>query len=342
MVPPARFIHDMDTNSRNPKQPLIWILLDDRAGNRSQCQGVADALGLDFQVKEVRYSALARLPNALLGASFLGLSMESRLGFQAPWPDLVIAAGRRTAPIARAIKARSPGKTALVQIMYPGNAGVGDFDLIAIPSHDEVVAGGNILTVLGAPHGITTGVLSKAAMEWQDKVATFPSPRIALLVGGSTRRRTFTPQMAAELGGMANQMAKSSNGSLMISTSRRTGKAAEDSLFAEISVPHQAFRWGQEGPNPYRGYLEMADTIIVTGDSVSMCSEVCATEAPVYIYAPSALITPKHGRLHDLLYDGGYARPLNGEWSVWRHDALNSADQIADAIRQRLLSVEAD
>lgn len=124
----------------------------------------------------------------------------------------------------------------------------------------------------------------------------------------------------------------------MISTSRRTGRAAEEALLQEITVPNTIFRWGQEGANPYRGYLALADAIVVTGDSVSMCSEVCATEAPVYIYAPTALTTEKHARLHRLLYHNGYARPLSGDWSMWTHPRLNSANKVAEAIRSRLMS----
>ncbi len=314
---------------------VIWALLDDRAGNRSQCLGVADALGLPYTVKEVRYSVFAHLPNNLLGAQFVGLSMVSRLGFRPPWPGLVIAAGRRTAPVARAIKVRNGGRTRLVQIMYPGSSGIGDFDLIAVPTHDEPKTGTNILPILGAPHGITGEKLTQAASELRDEVSFLSTPRIAVLVGGSTRRRKFTTDMARELGHLVNDMATVTGGSLMISTSRRTGQSAEAALMSEITVPHHMFRWGQEGANPYLGYLALADGVVVTGDSVSMCSEVCATEAPVYIYAPPALITDKHARLHQLLYAGGYARPLTGEWEDGIHPRLNSADSIAEAIRNR-------
>lgn len=347
----------MDGNNQSPGRPVIWALLDDRAGNRSQCLGVADGLGLPYVVKEVRYSVLARLPNGILGKSFAGLSMESRLGFRPPWPDVVIAAGRRTLPIARAVKARSiktsamnsgGGQARLVQIMYPGSSGIDDFDLIAVPSHDRPREAANILTVLGAPHGITPEKLSQADAEWRDSVSGLDAPRIAVLVGGSTRRRAFTPDMARELGRLVNGMAEAAGGSLMISTSRRTGKSAEAALVSEITVPHQIFCWGQAGgleggqerglggTNPYRGYLALADGVVVTGDSVSMCSEVCATQAPVYIYAPSALITPKHARLHQSLYAGGYARPLSGNWEAWTHPRLNAAETIVEAMRERL------
>ncbi len=334
----------MDDEKQSSAHGVIWVLLDDRAGNRSQCLGVADALGLPYVVKEVRYSVFARLPNSMLGKSLIGLSMESRLGFMPPWPDVVIAAGRRTAPVARAIKAHAiktgGGRTRLVQIMYPGTTGIDDFDLVAVPMHDAPKSGGNILPVLGAPHGITMDKLSQAASEWRDEISALAAPRIAVLVGGSTRRRTFTPEMGRELGCLVNGMAEAAGGSLMISTSRRTGESAEAALLKEITVPHHVFQWGQEGANPYRGYLALADGVVVTGDSVSMCSEVCATEAPVYVYAPPALITDKHARLHQLLYAGGYARPLaqplGREWENWSHPRLNSAESIVEAMWDRL------
>lgn len=337
MFAPDRLTHPMDHDVTSVKSPLVWALLDDRAGNRSQCLGVAEALGLEYRVKEVRYSPLAHLPNMMLGKSFLGLSMESRLGFKPPWPDLIIAAGRRTAPVARAIKARNGGRSKLIQIMHPGNSGLSDFDLVAVPSHDSPVSGRNVLTILGAPHGITPTLLSDAASEWGGKVAGLPAPRIAVLVGGSTRRRTFTTEMGRKLGVLANNMAHAAGGSLLISTSRRTGAGPEEAMLSQIGVPHAIFRWGQEGPNPYRGYLALADAIVVTGDSVSMCSEVCATEAPVYIYAPPGLITDKHARLHDQLYEQGYARPLSSEWSSWTHRRLNSALEIAEYTRSHVL-----
>ncbi len=317
-------------------EPLIWALLDDRAGNRSQCLGVAEALELPYVIKEVRYSPFACLPNGLFGASFAGLSHDSKLGFQPPWPDVVIAAGRRTAPVARAIKKLNGNRSRLVQIMYPGYSGINDFDLVAVPSHDKPKIGTNILTVIGAPHGITEDKLSQAALVLRDQVAELASPRIAVLIGGSTRRRAFTTGMGRDLGRMVNDMAASVQGSLMISTSRRTGASAEDAFLAEIKVSHQVFRWGQEGPNPYLGFLAMADGVVVTGDSVSMCSEVCATEAPVYIYAPPGLITDKHARMHQTLYAGGFARPLSGDWADWSHPRLNAAETIATAMRDRL------
>ncbi|MEE8351992.1 MAG: mitochondrial fission ELM1 family protein [Rhodospirillales bacterium] len=321
-----------DTPSSN--SPSVWVLADDRAGNRSQCFGVADALGLNYHVKNPTYGSLACLPNFLLGASFAGINHSSRSQLSPPWPDLVIAAGRRTAPVARKIKRLAGPECFLAQIMHPG-PGAGDFGLIAVPNHDGAINAPNSISFTGAPHGLTAERLAEEEKRWQGRFDDLAGPRIALIVGGTTRRRTFTSNMAAELARMASDMAIGSGGALLVTTSRRTGDA-EAALLDSINAPSRVYRWGEEGENPYLGYLACADAIIVTGDSVSMCSEVCAGTGPVYIYAPPALITPKHARLHAELYEKGYARPLNSTLEIWNHAPLNPARDIAAAIRERL------
>lgn len=324
------------------KTPEIWVLADDRAGNRSQCLGVADALGIDYQVKEIAYGPWSALPNVVLGASFSGLTADSRLGIHSPWPDVVIGAGRRTAPVARKIRAlakRNGSDCFLVQVMDPG-AGRGDFGLIAVPRHDGPVSGGNILSITGAPHQLTRSRLDDEARLWQGRFDALAKPWIALIAGGSTRRRTFTPGMARDLAERASNMAEQSGGSLLVSTSRRTGSAADD-LIDAITAPKIVFRWGESGENPYHAYLAMAEAVIVTGDSTSMCSEACSGTGPVYIFSPDALTAPKHARLHADLYERGYARPLGsgvegGGFEAWSHEPLNAADDVARAIRDRL------
>jgi len=334
----------MTASPFNGRRPTVWALADDRAGNRSQCLGVADALGLAYEVKELRYGMGAALPNALLGASFAGLDGASRAGLSPPWPDLVIAAGRRTAPVARRIKRLAGGRAFLAQVMNPG-AGARDFDLIAAPRHDRPRSGANVVFITGAPHRLTRARLEAAAAEWRGRFDDLPKPWIALIVGGSTRRRRFTEAMARELAARASKMALKAGGSLLVTTSRRTG-AATEALLAAVNAPARVHRWpgdkdgdkeaGAEDDNPYAGYLALADAVIVTGDSVSMCSEACATAAPVYIFAPPALTIAKHARLHAELFEKGYARPLLGSLDHWSHPPLNAAADVAAAIRDRL------
>lgn len=321
------------------RAPLIWVLTDDRAGNVAQAVGVAEALergfGRSFVTQPIRYNPLARLPNALTGASLIGLAPESRMTLTAPWPDVVIAAGRRTAPVARWIKRNAGKPVVLAQIMNPGRRGAEDFDLIAIPRHDcELPTGDapNVMRITGAPHRLTPERLASAADAWRGRMSGLAGPFIALIVGGATHRKPFPTDLARDLARDVSRAAAAVNGTVLFASSRRTGAAAEQVMTAELKGPHQAFLWSAGGDNPYFGYLALADFIVVTGDSVSMCSEACAARAPVYITAPDGMVAPKHARLHRALYDGGYARPFIGTFERWPHPPLNAASDIAHKI----------
>ena len=317
----------------------VWLLIDDRAGNKSQVLGVARALGLPFEIKNIEYTAAAALPNYMLMASFSMLTQNSRVNLAAPWPDIVISAGRRTAPVARRIKELSGGKAFLVQVMHPGSSGEEDFALIAVPRHDGMGEAENRFTMTGAPHGVTAESLTEANQVWGGKFDHLPKPHVALIVGGDTKRKKFTPDMARELGERAAKLAGDAGGSLLVTTSRRSSPEATAALLEVLGdVPANVFKWGDEGENPYMGYLAQADHIIVTGDSVSMCSEACATGRPVYIFAPKKLTVHKHAKLHQDLYAKGFARPLQDAEVLqdWSHAPLNAAYEVAAEIRRRL------
>ena len=51
----------MDTDDPPAGGPAMWLLIDDRAGNRSQCLGVAEALGLKFEARGLEYTAAGAL-----------------------------------------------------------------------------------------------------------------------------------------------------------------------------------------------------------------------------------------------------------------------------------------
>lgn len=313
--------------------PLVWVLADDRAGNVAQALGVAEALGWPFERKDVRYTRWAGLPNALRGASLLGVDDNSRQGLTPPWPDLVIAAGRRTAPVARWIR-RQHTAARLCQVMDPGWPGREDFTLIAVPNHDgEVTAAPNLLRITGAPHRVTPERLAQEAGTWQPRLQHLPRPWIAVIVGGATKAQTFTAGQARRLAELAGAMAGEAGGSLLVTTSRRTGPEAEAALAEALPQPLHWFRWGDGGDNPYFGYLALADAIVVTGDSVSMVCEACATPAPVFIFAPPGMIGAKHARLHADLVAKGFARMLDGRLVGGTHPPLNAARVVVDRLR---------
>ncbi|CCG39842.1 mitochondrial fission ELM1 family protein [Magnetospirillum molischianum] len=314
----------------------VWVLADDRAGNVSQALGVAESLGLPFAIKTIRYNRWAKLPNLLRGAGLIGILPDSRSTLMPPWPRLVIAAGRRTAPVARWIKRQSGA--ILAQIMDPGAPGRDDFDLIAIPAHDRPHPAANVIEIVGAPHRVGPARLAAEAKRWETAFATLPHPRIAVIVGGATRQRPFSVEMATDLGRRVADLAATAHGSVLLTTSRRTGAAQSQALATQLPEPHWLHLYGQPGDNPYFGFLALADAIVVTGDSVSMCCEACASPAPVFIWSPPGWVAPKHERLHRLLYERRLARPLDAitDLSPWDRPRLDAAGDIAAALNRIL------
>ncbi|WP_033067055.1 mitochondrial fission ELM1 family protein [Thalassospira australica] len=312
---------------------LIWVLADDRAGNVSQAVGVAEALAQPFKRVDIGYTKLARLPNIIRGASLIGIDEVSKNRLVAPWPDLVISAGRRTAPVARWIKKQSRGHTRICQIMRP-DGGENAFDLIAVPAHDRMTVRENIVELPGAPHRVTETRLLVEADKWRAHFKGLPGPRFAVIIGGSTKKTTFTRAMAEEVISRAIEAASAVDGSLLVTTSRRTGRDCEELIadrLAASGVAYHLHDWTSQDENPYFGYLALADVLIVTSDSVSMCCEAAAASGGVYIYAPTGLASERHQRLHQTLFEGGFARPLLPETELvpFSHPSLQPARLVA-------------
>lgn len=319
----------------------VWVLADDRTGDVAQCLGVAESLGWPFAVKDIAYGPLAVLHNVFRGPTLTGLTPDSRAGLVPPWPRLVIACGRRTAPVARWIKRRSGAFVA--QIMDPGPGGRAGIDLIAVPSHDRIrLPEGRALRILGAPHRLTPARLAEAAAHWHPRFAALPRPWLTVMVGGSTRRRDFPLGLATHLGETVSALARAAGGSVLLSTSRRTGRAAEHALLAAVEAPRFVHRWGTGGDNPFMGMVALADAVVVSGDSMSMCTEATMCPGPFYIWSPPGWVTDKHTRMHQALYKAGYARPLADGVPLagWTHPPLNPAAAIAAAIRVTLPRID--
>ncbi len=320
----------------------IWVLSDDRAGNVSQALGIAEFLSAQYsyEVKKIRYNSFVKLPNLFRQNTLIGMDKSSSDDISNSFPKIIISAGRRSAPIAGYIKKMSGGRSFILQIMYPGDASAKDCDLIALPSHDTKVKDKpNIMRLIGAPNRITTVKLDEETGKWKEKLSHLPKPYHALIVGGSTKNREFTEDMAEELASMALKIKEEKGGSFLMTSSRRTGAKQEKIIADKIGDVSYKYLWGDSGDNPYFAYLALADNIIVTGDSVSMCCEACATTRPVYLYAPKDLVAPKHAKLHEELVSLGYARYLSDnscEDNEWSHSPLNQTKLIAEELIFRL------
>ncbi|MXP62047.1 hypothetical protein E0493_01605 [Roseomonas sp. M0104] len=300
----------------------VWVLADPRAGTAAQALGIAERLEVPFRTVPLAWGGMARLPWPW--PTLAALTPEARAQFTPPWPRLVLSAGRRSAPVARWLRQRG---ARAVHAMRPGPVARG-FDLLVIGQHDAPTPAANILPILGATHRMSPARLAAARAEWAE-LAALPSPRVALLLGGQVRGEGMAPATAGELA----RRAAAFGGSVLASTSRRTGAGAREAVAAALQgVPHRLFGWGDAGPNPYAGFLAWADAVVVTGDSVSMLSEAMATSAPLCVAETTD--ATRHRRLWRSLYAAGQACPFIAPVSFPR-TPLDEAARVAQEIRKR-------
>src|SRR5262245_18252649 len=147
--------------------PRVWVLTDDRGGNTTQAVGLAEALGWPYERTPPPPGPLSLLPNRLLGASRVGIRAARSAALEPPWPELVIAAGRRTAPVALWIRERSRGRTRLVQLGRKGGDDADRFDLVATPAYTRLFAHPHRIETCAPLHAVTPARLAEAAAAWR-------------------------------------------------------------------------------------------------------------------------------------------------------------------------------
>lgn len=320
----------------------VWVLIDSRAGSNGQARGVAKILNekYNWQIEEKSfdYNCFGSLPNLLLGSTLLAVKKSDRQIFTAPYPDLVISASRRTAPVARWIKKNSHNQTKIIQLMHPGNVGLRDFDRVFVAEHDRYKkSSSNIYYVTGSAHRVTSRALAEARGKWAETFAALPRPLTAVIVGGAIKSHAFSLKNAQNLAQGIKALKQKEGGSILITTSRRTGQKAQDLIMQELKdIPAHTYLWGvDKGENPYLGYLAWADNIIATGDSVSMCCEACGTGRRLEIFTGEDWLSPKHLRFVESLYEKGLAFPLGSSVvPPAGYQSYNAAEEIVEEIQK--------
>ena len=244
---------------------------------------LADELGWGYEVKQFVYRRTELLTNRLIGATLAGINQNKSSKLAAPWPDLVITAGRRNEPVARWIKAQNPN-TRLVNLGRPWSA-INCYDLVITTPQYFVPPAGNVLQIALPLHPVTPEKLSVWRQQWQSKFFDMPKPRWAVMLGGSSGPFVFNPEKAIRLADWLNQSIQKTGGSVLVTNSPRTSSFSYQAFLNTLRVPCLPYHWTAGDPdNPYRGYLACADNLVITGESMSMLAEATATDTPIYIY----------------------------------------------------------
>ncbi|MGO4571294.1 mitochondrial fission ELM1 family protein [Microvirga sp. 2TAF3] len=308
-----------------------WVLSDGKAGDELQCLSVADALGLEPEIRRVR----PRPPFSWL-MPWGPIDPRERPGARnspvvPPFPDLLIGSGRRAVPYLRFVKHASGGRTYTVFLKDP-RTGPNAADFIWAPEYDRV-RGVNVLNTLTPPHRASQQRLETARAHPDPRLAHLPHPRVAVLAGGDSRHHRFTEEDVARFVKHLTVLAETGVG-LMMTASRRTPPTLRDAL-AGLSEHHGGFFWDGKGANPFVALLALADAIVVTADSFNMVGEAAATGVPILVFEP----TGGHPKLHTFmngLKAKGIVHAFEGRLEGAPYEPLNSTFLIASAIAQGL------
>ncbi|MBL8660764.1 MAG: mitochondrial fission ELM1 family protein [Rhodospirillales bacterium] len=260
-------------------------MLGHKAGDNSQVLALAEALGWPFEEKRFVYKPYELITNLLLGPTLAGVVKEKSSVLGPPWPDLILSAGRRNEPICRWIQRQAaPQRVRIVHVGRPW-AKIERFDLIVTTPQYRLPIRPNVLHNKTPLHRITAERLRRDAEIWEPRLADLPRPFIAVMIGGNSGPFSFDRAAAERLARQASALACACGGSLLVSTSARTSKPAIEAFLGAVSCPAHVYRWAPGATdNPYFAFLGLADEIIVTGDSMSMLAEACATHKRVHIF----------------------------------------------------------
>ena len=352
------FLHNKSDSLAVNNNIKVWVLYDDRAGNNSQSLGVVEYLNVDYEIINLEYNNKIKRPNFLLGRTIsvleeynqhyllklVNTAIENDI-----LPTAIIAAGRRSSIISRWIHKRflkkKKHKILLCHIMNP-NSSLDDFSVVAIPRHDttKYFDDDKVIYIETSPHAINEKSLQEAKEQWGFFETDFKQPIISIFLGGESKNKpSFSFAEITILIKRLNAIATEIGGSIFISTSRRTNGSLLNLLKEYLTVPHYTYRFNPSAANPYKAMMAYSKYIVVTGDSISMCSEACSSNAEgVYIYANDSFVSEKAQSLHSSLYNNNMARPFEGVLEPFFRNNINSAKKIADKIRNHELFKKAN
>jgi len=330
---------------KDPLQNITaWVLTDGKAGDQGQCLGITDALGLIPEIRRVapRAPFFWLMPWGAIDPRDTPRRPSSPIA--PPFPDLLVASGRRAVPYVRAIKRASKGRTFTVFLKDP-RTGAGAADLIWVPDYDAI-HGPNVIRTLTSPHRVSAERLAAARANPDPRLAALPHPRVAVLAGGHSRHLRYTKDDIRRFIAQLTHLART-DAYLMATASRRTPPALRDAL-VRLTTEHGGFFWDGTGENPYVALLALADAVVVTADSANMVGEAAATGAPVLLFElPGAYA--KHRAFFKVLERCGAVKPFTGRLEAYTYEPLDSTPAIAQAVasglarhRRALGSAEAD
>ena len=263
-------------------RPTAWVLAAPGAGDNGQLRTLVELLGADARWIDQVDPVFRVLRDRLTGFRAGGVPADKRATWAPPWPDLVLIAGGRAVIDARRIRNASGGKSRVVCLGRPW-APLDWFDLVVTTPQYRLPAAENVLT-LDLPLNLPPRAPDEVLARWRGEFEDLPRPILGVLLGGDSGSYRFDAKCADALARNVNEILRQRGGSAVVVGSPRTPQEAIELLTQRLDIPACTYAWGPHAPNPYASVLQLADALLVTGDSASMLAEACHTNKPVGMF----------------------------------------------------------
>jgi hypothetical protein len=297
------------------RPPTVWTLSDGSPGNERQTEALASTLGWSHQRLRPLLGVSAGWPLASRGTHLRGLdpASETRGQLQPPWPDALIVAGRRVAPVARWVRRASRGRTRVIALGPKTATPVDAVDLAVTPRgahlfpHPKRVETDRPLVVPADHEG-----------PWLARLAELPGPRILLILGSGTKRLGLDGAAAEALGRLVAESAANLGAAVLVSASRHARPEVFEGCLRGLgraAFVHRESPDQRPEERPWSALLEVADVFVMAGLGETSLAELCATGRPIFL---SPQLQGGRGWLRrirdaaiEAIVERAQARPLN-------------------------------
>ena len=323
-MPAATISQETNNSEAVGRPPRTWLILGERKGDNAQVLALGRALGWPSEVKQIRYDDSETTDFKDRGASLIGIDRKASDALEAPWPEAIIAIGRRSVPVARWIRAQAKSagiETLHVHLGRPRVA-LDLFDLVVTTPQYNLPAAPNVIEISLPIVFVDPEELGRAAARWHDRFAGLPRPWHAVLVGGPTPQLAFNAEDAERLLADLAPWHEQAGGSLIVTTSPRTPPEVTAALAAGLRDPgrHLFLPYAADTSQAYQGLLALADDFVVSIDSASMVAEAATRQKPIQLFDLPKLEARKKK---------GLKAALSRNWRL-RRKARRDAGQPAD------------
>ena len=306
------------------------LLTEGMHGMISQVEGMAKALGADFNHKIVRLN----FPWNLVPPKFTPISniiLKDKIYLiENEDPDLVISCGRKSVVPSILLKKKNK-KIFTIHIQNP-KVSFHNFDAIVVPGHDNLT-GDNIYNTKGAIHYITHSQIQNAASYLRDEVKG--QKIVTLILGGPNKYYGFDQGQLLKIFNEVKSNFISKDYEAIIIPSMRTPKEIIDLAIKEFIGHGHVVK--SVDKKAYLSSLALASSVVVTCDSTSMISEAAISGKPIFV----AHMKPKRNnyrfkKFYKLFKEMKIVRDLGEKVEVWEYDKINEAERVANIIIKKI------